>query len=166
MIKTPKEPSRKSKSNAMPAYKDPALPAEKRVKDLLKRMTLEEKAAQMMCIWQQKGTKLLDEKGSFDSAKAKESFKKGLGIGQVGRLSDAGGGLNARQMAKVTNDIQKFFLENSRLGIPVIYHEECLHGHAAPGGTSFPQPVGSLRRCSAPRTTAMGNLSTATPLAD
>jgi len=47
----------------------------------------------------------------------------------------------ARGMAELTNDIQRFFLEHSRLGIPVIFHEECLHGHAAPGGTSFPQPI-------------------------
>ena len=45
-------------------------------------------------------------------------------------------------MAELTNDIQKFFLEQSRLGIPVIFHEECLHGHAAIDGTSFPQPIG------------------------
>ena len=45
-------------------------------------------------------------------------------------------------MAELTNAIQKFFLENSRLGIPVIFHEECLHGHAAIGATSFPQPIG------------------------
>ena len=44
-------------------------------------------------------------------------------------------------MAELTNAIQKFFVENSRLGIPVIFHEECLHGHAAIGGTSFPQPI-------------------------
>jgi beta-glucosidase len=45
-------------------------------------------------------------------------------------------------MAELTNAIQKFFLEESRLGIPVIFHEECLHGHAARDGTSFPQPIG------------------------
>ena len=44
-------------------------------------------------------------------------------------------------MAELTNAIQRFFLENTRLGIPVIFHEECLHGHAAPDGTSFPQPI-------------------------
>ena len=55
--------------------------------------------------------------------------------------SDAGKGKNARDMAVLTNAIQKFFLENSRLGIPVMFHEECLHGHAAVDGTSFPQPI-------------------------
>ena len=45
-------------------------------------------------------------------------------------------------MAELTNAIQKFFIENTRLGIPVIFHEECLHGHAAKDATSFPQPIG------------------------
>ncbi len=125
-----------------PAYQDSALSAEKRTKDLLSRMTLVEKAAQMMCVWQQKAEKLLDASGNFDPAKAKASFKHGNGIGQVGRPSDAGGGRNARQMAELTNAIQKFFLENSRLGIPVLFHEECLHGHAAKDATSFSQPIG------------------------
>ncbi|MGB7133797.1 MAG: glycoside hydrolase family 3 protein, partial [Acidobacteriaceae bacterium] len=124
-----------------PAYKNPGLPSARRTKDLLSRMTLEEKAAQMLCVWQEKTQKLVNEKGEFDLAKAKKAFRDRRGLGQVGRPSDAGGGRNARQMAELTNAIQKFFLENSRLGIPVLYHEECLHGHAAPDGTSFPQPI-------------------------
>lgn len=118
------------------------------MKDLLSRMTLEEKAAQMMCVWQEKKTKLLDAEGHFDFKKAKKAFKKGHGIGQVGRPSDAGSkpedtgvGLSPRGTAELTNAIQKFFIENTRLGIPVIFHEECLHGHAAIGATSFPQPI-------------------------
>ena len=74
--------------------------------------------------------------------KAKAHFKNGHGLGQVGRPSDAGKGKNAREMAELTNAIQKFFIENSRLGIPVMFHEECLHGHAGIGATSFPQPIG------------------------
>jgi beta-glucosidase len=122
-------------------YKDAKQPSAKRVKDLLARMTLEEKAAQMMCVWQSKAETMLDGEGNFDLQKAKKSFRNGRGLGQVGRPSDAGGGKGARAMAELTNAIQKFFLENSRLGIPVIFHEECLHGHAAPEGTSFPQPI-------------------------
>jgi beta-glucosidase len=136
------------KSPAIPLYKNPALSADKRVKDLLKRMTLEEKAAQMMCLWQEKNSKLLDQNGNFDFKKAKAGFKAGHALGQVGRPSDAGSpptepwkGKNARGMAELTNAIQKFFIENSRLGIPVFFHEECLHGHAARDGTSFPQPI-------------------------
>ena len=123
-------------------YKDPNLSIEARVADLLSRMTLEEKTAQMVGVWQGKGTTLVDEKGNFDLEKAKAHYKDGHGLGQVGRPSDAGGGRNAREQAELTNAIQKFFIENSRLGIPVIFHEECLHGQAAPEGTSFPQPIG------------------------
>ena len=129
------------KPAAMPAYKDPGLPSARRVKDLLSRMSLEEKAAQMLCIWQQKAATLVDADGNFDARKAKAAFRSRRGLGQVGRPSDSGKGKNAREMAELTNAIQKFFIENSRLGIPVMFHEECLHGHAAVDGTSFPQPI-------------------------
>jgi len=125
----------------VPDYKNAALPSARRTRDLLSRMTLEEKAAQMVCIWQQKPQTLVDGDGNFDEAKAKKAFRDRRGLGQVGRPSDAGKGKNAREMAELTNAIQKFFLENSRLGIPVMFHEECLHGHAAVDGTSFPQPI-------------------------
>ena len=134
---------------AVPPYKNAALPAARRVKDLLPRMSLEEKAAQMMCVRLEKKDKLLDDQGRFDPKKAQAAFKKGHGLGQVGRPSDAGSppgepwkGQTAREMAELTNAIQKFFLEKSRLGIPVVFHEECLHGHAARDATSFPQPIG------------------------
>lgn len=131
----------KAKTASLPAYKNSALPSARRAKDLLARMTLEEKAAQMVCIWQQKPQTLVDADGNFDEAKAKQAFRDRRGLGQVGRPSDAGKGKNAREMAVLTNAIQKFFLEHSRLGIPVMFHEECLHGHAAVDGTSFPQPI-------------------------
>jgi beta-glucosidase len=140
---------KKKPAVTIPLYKNSAAPAAHRVKDLLARMTLEEKAAQMMCIWQEKATKLLDAAGDFDLTKARAAFKKGHGLGQVGRPSDAGSvpsdagvGKNARATAELANAIQKFFIEHSRLGIPVMFHEECLHGHAAIGATSFPQPIG------------------------
>jgi beta-glucosidase len=140
--------SDKIKSSRPYAYRRPDLPAGKRVADLLSRMTLEEKAAQMMCVWQEKKSKLLDASGNFDLAKATQAFPDGHGIGQVGRPSDAasrpedtGVGSSPRATAELTNAIQKFFIEHTRLGIPVIFHEECLHGHAAIGATSFPQPI-------------------------
>ena len=52
--------------------------------DLLARMTLEEKAAQMICLRQQKQEKLVDEEGRFDPVKAKAAFLEGTGLGQVG----------------------------------------------------------------------------------
>ena len=127
--------------NQVPVYKNSKAPSAKRVQDLLSRMTIEEKAAQMLCVWQGKAQTLVDAEGNFDLAKAKKAFRDRRGLGQVGRPSDAGGGKTARGMAELTNAIQRFFLENSRLGVPVIFHEECLHGHAAPEGTSFPQPI-------------------------
>lgn len=123
-------------------YQNAELHVAERVADLLARMTVEEKAAQMTCIWNKKAELLLDDSGNFDEAKARENFGHGNGLGQVGRPSDAGGGKNAREMAELTNTIQRFFVENSRLGIPVIFHEECLHGHAGIDSTSFSQPIG------------------------
>ena len=125
-----------------PRYKDPDASPDERVRDLLSRMTLEEKAAQMVCVWNDKATMLVDAAGRFDLAKAEAAFADGHGLGQVGRPSDAGGGLDARRTAELTNAIQRFFIERSRLGIPVVFHEECLHGHAAKDATSFVQPIG------------------------
>ena len=142
-------PAGPGKKTATLQYKNRNLSPAARVMDLLRRMTLEEKAAQMMCVWQQKGETLIDAQGNFDISKAKAAFKKGCGLGQVGRPSDAGAppgeprrGQTPRGMAELTNAIQKFFIEHSRLGIPVLFHEECLHGHAAREATSFCQPIG------------------------
>ncbi len=132
----PRRPGRKSDP---PAYQNPALSPGRRVKDLLARMTLEEKAAQMMGVWRKAFGTLLNATGQFDSGKAKKFFKGGHAIGQVCRPGMTG--KNAPEMAELTNAIQKFFRENTRLGIPVIFHDECLHGHMADGGTSFPQPI-------------------------
>jgi beta-glucosidase len=134
-------PRRPRTNSAPPAYRNPALPPERRVKDLLARMTVAEKAAQMMGIGQKIPEKLADVTGRFDPAKARRAFRAGHGLGQVGRVSSIGGGLDVRAMAEFTNAAQKFFREHSRLGIPVIFHEECLHGLAAVGATSFPQPI-------------------------
>ena len=150
MTHAPESPSlATTRDDATPPYLRREIGTDARVADLLSRMTIEEKAAQMMCVWQEKATTLVDARGNFDLEKAKRAFKEGFGIGQVGRPSDAGGpptgpgpGKDARGMAELTNDIQRFFIAHSRLGIPVIFHEECLHGHAARGGTSFPQPIG------------------------
>ena len=67
-----KQPGRKS---AVAPYRNAAFSAEKRAKDLLSRMTLEEKAAQMLCIWQQKPQTLVDADGRFDLAKAKKYYE-------------------------------------------------------------------------------------------
>lgn len=124
-------------------YKNPALPIDTRVKDLLKRMTLEEKVAQLESTWQNHGQDLapedyfVDEKGVLDEAKAKQLLKNGLG--QVSRPSE---GRGPQEMADFTNRLQHIAIENSRLGIPLMFHEECLHGFVAIGATSYPQAIG------------------------
>jgi beta-glucosidase len=123
-------------------YQDPKLPVEQRVTDLLKRMTLEEKIAQLEGAWENrdnvKDPKALfvDEKGNFLPAQASLLLKNGLG--EMSRPSEKRG---PREMADFTNTLQKWMKENTRLGIPILFHEECLHGHAAPRGTSFPQAI-------------------------
>src|SRR5437764_1094294 len=99
------------------AYRKADVPVEERVGDLLARMTLEEKAAQMLCVWQQKAATLVDADGNFDLEKARAAFEKGHGLGQVGRPSDAGKGKDARSMAELTNAIQAFFQQAGTAGI-------------------------------------------------
>ena len=122
-------------------YRDKTRPSQQRATDLLSHMTLAEKAAQMVCVWNLKKETLLDDKGRFDAAKAKQHYGHGNGLGQVGRPSDFGG-VGPRASAELTNAIQRFFIENTRLGIPVVFHDECLHGHVGIDSTSFPQPIG------------------------
>jgi len=124
----------------IPDYKNSHLQVERRVADLLGRMTILEKVGQMLCVWGHKKTVLSDEHGNLSL----ELFRRHLrdGIGQIARLSDTDGGKNAVEMAKLANTLQEFFIEETRLGIPVIFHEECLHGLAGPDATSYPQPIG------------------------
>src|SRR5262249_19181640 len=111
-----------------PAYKNKKLSPEARAKDLLGRMTLDEKAMQTQCLWIQK-SQILDASGDFDEAKAAAVLKNGLG--ELGRLNENAGpnssGYHPRQAAALYNKIQKFFVEKTRLGIPVMTHEESLH---------------------------------------
>src|SRR5579859_3003215 len=131
----------------LPAYKNPKLSVEQRVADLLARMTLEEKLSQIDSAWENAGFVIpgqpffVDKDGKFLPEPAKITLKNGLG--QVSRPSENPGGRpGPREMAELTNDIQKWVKENTRLGIPVMFHEECLHGHTGPKGTSFPAAIG------------------------
>ena len=127
----------------MAAYRNADLPIEDRVSDLLKRMRPEEKQAQVLSRWRTKAA-FQDENGIFDPAKAKIEIPHG--IGHIGRPSElvgsGGGGRSPRAMAEYCNAVQKFLLEETRLGIPALFHEEALHGHAAMDATSFSQPIG------------------------
>jgi len=126
----------------IPAYRNSALPVEQRVADLLSRMTLEEKVAQLEGNWQNPASRqdasqtFLDTKGTFLPERAAVVLKEGLG--GISRPSENRG---PREMAEYTNTVQKWVKENTRLGIPILFHDECLHGHVAPKGTSYPQPI-------------------------
>jgi beta-glucosidase len=136
----------KATGAAKPLYKQANAPVEARVEDLLGRMTLEEKVAQLMAIWQQKPD-IMDASSEFDAKKFNAAFPNG--IGQFTRPSDDKGPASPRTSkwrdidatVRLVNAIQKHALENSRLGIPVLMHEEGLHGYAAKGATSFPQAI-------------------------
>jgi beta-glucosidase len=127
-------------SQALP-YKDPKLPIERRVTDLLSRMTLEEKVAQLVCLWDQKPQTgppngNARDRGGLSVEKARTALKNG--IGQIARQRERKG---PRESALFANDLQRFLVEHTRLGIPAIFHDETLHGHMAQGSTSFPQPL-------------------------
>src|SRR5512143_2281466 len=101
-------------------YRNPELSVRERVADLLARMTLDEKIAQMICIWGRRSSYLFDDDGRPSVSKISLHMKNGLG--QIARLSDFAGGLSPRAMAELANAIQRAFVENTRLGIPVIFH--------------------------------------------
>jgi beta-glucosidase len=135
-------PVRETHSQAtLPAYKNPQLSIDQRVTDLIGRMTLEEKVAQMTCLWQGRPqvkpqTDFSTSRGEFSPEKAREVLKHG--IGQIARQRER---LGPREGAQFANAVQKWLVENTRLGIPAILHDEILHGHMAQGSTSFPQPL-------------------------
>ena len=125
-----------------PLYKDASQTIDARVQDLLARMTLEEKVAQLQAVWL-KRQKLETDSGEFSDEFAQEIL--GLGIGQIARPSENKAPLSPNktpaQTINFVNASQKWLLENTRLGIPAIFHEEALHGHAALQSTSFPQAI-------------------------
>jgi len=127
----------------IPPYKNPALSIDERVEDLLGRMTVEEKFWQMFMI-----------PGDLDSPNAKEMYKNGIFGLQVSARSqnsanvaeqminyEGGRNTTALETAKKINAMQHFFVEETRLGIPLLFFDEALHGLGRGGATSFPQAI-------------------------
>jgi len=133
-------------TSSIPIYKDPTQPVPERVRDLLARMTPEEKFAQLHAFWL-----ILSESGehrarpgeAFIGASDNESVQRRLAnsMGQITRplgtsSVDAASGLRA------LNKLQRFLRNETRLGIPAMSHEECLMGMMTRDGTLFPSPLG------------------------
>src|SRR5262245_56226495 len=102
-------------SSARPPYRDPAQPLDRRVADLLGRMTLAEKVAQLEAVnWDH--THVYDEKTRiFSLDRAKKVMPDG-----IGEVTRPAAGLDAHQAAVLANAVQRFLVEGTRLGIPAI----------------------------------------------
>jgi len=116
------------------SYKDVNLPIEARVEDLLSQMTLEEKVAQLCCVLPHMliGSKIPDPR------RMNKYLANGLGrITQFSMMFIN----DPEQIAKFANSVQKYVLEYTRLGIPVLFQNEALNGFTAVKATNFPTPI-------------------------
>ena len=123
-----------------PKYKNPDLPIKERVEDLLSRMTVEEKAAQTDMLsgvdFATKPSPIHNCSVEPDTEYNVEKLKEEFGTSGIGFVHDN------YSTPEAMNRIQKYFIENSRLGIPVIFTGEALHGIGGTRGTVFPSPIG------------------------
>jgi beta-glucosidase len=135
-----------AQAGTTPLYQDPKASVDQRVEDLLGRMTLNEKIVQLTTVWTRK-QEIFTAGNDFDPAKAHKVFPDG--IGHMARPSDLRGTgdpfetpyRDAKQTVALVNAIQHYAVKETRLGIPVLFHEEGLHGYAARDATSFPQAI-------------------------
>ena len=119
----------------MDIHRDTSKAIEQRVEDLIALMTLDEKIAQLGSTY----ADVLLENGRFSAGLATGVMGDGIGhISAMGRTS----ALPAQELAVLSNDIQHYLAEGTRLGIPAVIHEECLNGYRAKGATIFPQNIG------------------------
>lgn len=116
------------------AYRNPARPIDERIADLLGRMTLAEKLAQLGSAW-------VFELAKGDELRPEAAERLADGIGHVTRISGASN-VDAVTAARIANAIQRHLVESTRLGIPAIVHEEVCAGLMARDATVFPQPIG------------------------
>ncbi len=114
-----------------PVYKNPEMPADDRVKDLLERMTLEEKVAQMRHIH----FASYNVEGHLDLNKL-SSFVKGNSFGCIEAFP-----YSAEEYSRTIYKAQKYMKEKTRLGIPVLPVMEALHGTVQDGCTIYPQSI-------------------------
>ena len=123
-------------TTALAPYRDPGLSLEERVADLQARMTLAEKLVQLGSVW---AFEIVGD-GAVDPVRL--AAIAGDGLGQLTRLAGSTN-LRPRQVAAAANEIQRYLVEETRLGIPAIIHEECLHGLLAWAAPCFQQSIGA-----------------------
>ena len=123
-------------TTALAPYRDPGLSLDERVADLVARMTRTEKLAQLGSIW---AFEVVGDDGVDPERLAAIAAD---GLGQLTRLAGSTN-LRPRQVAAAANDVQRFLVEETRLGIPTIIHEECLHGLLAWAAPCFQQSIGA-----------------------
>jgi beta-glucosidase len=129
--------------NRLVPYKNSRLSTDERVKDLLGRMNAEEKVAQMLCHWESQASFRVLDTLTGEVNEALLAKRAPHGLGEVARPSEGRGtgmgkGPDAFATATLANKIQKYFVEKTRLGIPVMFHEEGLHGNQSKDATVFP----------------------------
>ncbi|MEO5951451.1 MAG: glycoside hydrolase family 3 N-terminal domain-containing protein [Chloroflexia bacterium] len=122
-------------SNSQLSYMNSSLPVAERVEDLLVQMTLDEKIAQLGCLW---STALIRD-GAFDPDYA--AARMPHGVGQITRIG-ASTGLRPNESAELMNAIQRVAIVRTRLGIPIFVHEESVGGFLHRDATVFPQGIG------------------------
>lgn len=120
-------------------YQDHTLSLDERVRHLLAEMTIEEKVAQLWGIWVNEIIETEHAERQFSPEKARQHIPNG-----VGHISRVGGGalLPPNKSAYLANTIQRFLVEQTRLGIPAIVHEESCAGYLGREATTFPQAIG------------------------
>lgn len=118
-------------------YKNASLPIEKRVNDLLKRMTLEEKVYQMCALRLGDGDEIFKSSGVYSIDYVRRQMK----THGVGHISCPTTDMNAAMSIKTANEIQRVAVEETRLGIPTLINDEALHGYRGAGSTSYPQSI-------------------------
>jgi beta-glucosidase len=114
-------------------YKNSALPVEQRVADLLNRMTLQEKILQLDMFW---GKEITDMTGHEATAYSEKKAAQVLGTTGIGSVHDF-----YPINAEIANSLQRYAIEKTRLGIPVLFIEEGLHDYEGYGSTAFPIPL-------------------------
>ncbi len=122
------------KTKTAAPYRDASLPVKKRVEDLVGRMTVEEKCAQLMGLWNG-GVEDFKPEIFSDPAKMKEIFGNGCHS-----VHPAPFGI--KDTVRMRNAIQKYLVEETRLGIPALFVDEGQHGMMRPESTVFPQAIG------------------------